>query len=71
MQRDPLLHQPDRGSGAKSATVDVAAEIEHGSLPLILNMDMWRSVIVEIHSDHDPEESADFRHWRHPWQVFF
>src|SRR3989337_1192760 len=32
-------------------------------IPGIDGMEVWRIMIVEIHANHDAEETADFWHW--------
>jgi hypothetical protein len=37
-------------------------DLEPGFSTSVVGMEMRRLVIEEVHADHDPEESRDFRH---------
>jgi hypothetical protein len=58
----PLTNQLSCGARPNLAFDDSPAKIDHCILTVILGVEMWRSVIVEVHANNDPEERRDDRH---------
>jgi hypothetical protein len=57
----PLSNQPSRCTRTDLAFEDAPVKIDHGILTVILGMEVWRSVIVEVHANDDSEECGDDR----------
>ena len=45
-----------RSTRAETASEHVACEIDLRLVALILDVKMWRIVVIKVHSDHDAEE---------------
>jgi hypothetical protein len=58
----PLSNQLSRCTRTDLTFEDAPIEIDHGILTVILGVEMWWSVIVEVHANDDPEKRGDDRH---------
>ena len=52
----PLTHQSPCRAGGNTSGKKLAVKIERGLLALILDMEVWRFMIPEIHPDNDPKK---------------
>ena len=60
----PVAHQLPSGSGGNISRTKSTVKSERRLLSLKFNVEMWRIMISEIHSDDDPEKRRDDRHGR-------
>jgi hypothetical protein len=64
MTTSPVTHQFPSRPGRNISRTKPTVKSERRLLSLKFNVEMWRIMISEIHSDDDPEKRRDDRHGR-------